>query len=104
MFRIRKNDTVKIISGNDKGKTGKVLALFPRNERVIVEGVNFIKRHTKPTQNNPQGAIIEKEAPLHVSNVKLIHNNEETKVGYRFLNDGRKVRYSKKTGEVIESE
>ncbi|MDD5060739.1 MAG: 50S ribosomal protein L24, partial [Candidatus Marinimicrobia bacterium] len=72
MFRIRKNDTVMILSGESKGKTGKVLKVFPDKERVIVEGVNFIKRHTRPSQKNTQGGIIEKEAPVHVSNVKLV--------------------------------
>jgi large subunit ribosomal protein L24 len=68
-----------------------------------VEGINFIKRHTRPSQNNPQGGIVEKEAPIHVSNVKLIHNGEPTRVGYQYLDDGSKVRVAKSTGEVIES-
>ncbi|MFH1213261.1 MAG: 50S ribosomal protein L24 [Candidatus Neomarinimicrobiota bacterium] len=103
MFRIRKNDTVTIISGESKGKTGKVLKVFPDKERVIVEGVNFIKRHTRPSQKNTQGGIVEKEAPVHLSNVKLVHANQATKVGYRTLNDGKKVRYARKTGEIIDS-
>ncbi len=103
MQRIRKNDMVKIIAGNHKGKTGKILACFPKKDRVIVEGVNFIKKHTRPTQDNPKGGIIEKEAAIHVSNVQLMHNNDVVKVGYKNLKDGSKVRYSKKTGEVIDS-
>ncbi len=103
MFRIRKNDMVKVISGNNKGKTGRVLVVYPKRERVIVEGINFIKRHTRPSQNNPQGGIVEKEAPIHVSNVQLLHNNKPTKVGYKDLKDGKKVRYSKETGEVIDT-
>lgn len=103
MQRIRKNDMVKVISGNYRGKSGRVLKVFPKNDRIIVEGVNFIKRHTRPSQNNPQGGIIEKEAPIHVSNVVLIHSNEPTRVGYKVLKDGKKVRYAKKTGEVIAS-
>jgi len=102
MFRIRKNDMVKVISGNNKGKTGRVLIVYPKRERVIVEGINFIKRHTRPSQNNPQGGIVEKEASIHVSNVQLLHNNKPTKVGYKHLKDGKKVRYSKETGEVID--
>lgn len=103
MQRIRKNDMVKVISGNYRGKSGRVLKVFPKNDRIIVEGVNFIKRHTRPSQNNPQGGIVEKEAPIHVSNVVLIHSNEPTRVGYKVLKDGKKVRYAKKTGEVIAS-
>jgi large subunit ribosomal protein L24 len=102
-MHIRKGDEVLIIAGNDRGKSGRVLKVFPKKNRVIVEGINFIKRHTRPTQNNPQGGIVEKEAPIHVSNVKLIHNGEPTRIGYRYLDDGTKVRVAKATGEVIES-
>lgn len=103
MLRIRKNDTVLVISGDDRGKIGKVLKIFPDKQRVIVEGVNFIKRHSRPTQKNPQGGIIEKEAPIHVSNVKLVHSGQPTKVSYRTLKDGKKVRVMRKTGEIIDS-
>lgn len=102
MFRIRKNDIVKVISGELKGKTGKVLIVFPKKDTVIVEGVNFIKRHMRRSQKNPQGGIVEKEAPIHISNVVLMHTGEPTKVGYKTLKDGKKVRYSKKTDEVID--
>ncbi|MBL7068076.1 MAG: 50S ribosomal protein L24 [Candidatus Marinimicrobia bacterium] len=103
MFRIRKNDMVRVISGNYKGKTGRVLKVYPKTERVIVEGINFIKRHTRASQNNPQGGIVEKEASIHVSNIQLLFNNVPTKVGYKILKDGKKVRYSKETGEVIDA-
>ncbi|HRS52168.1 MAG TPA: 50S ribosomal protein L24 [Candidatus Marinimicrobia bacterium] len=103
MLRIRKNDTVMVITGESKGKIGKVLKVFPDKERVIVEGVNFIKRHTRPSQKNPQGGIIEKEAPIHMSNVKLVHAGQATKVGYKTLKDGKKVRVARKTGEVIDA-
>ncbi|MBO8131452.1 MAG: 50S ribosomal protein L24 [Candidatus Marinimicrobia bacterium] len=103
MLKIKKGDMVMVISGDDRGKVGKVLKVFPKKNRVIVEGVNFIKRHTRPSQKNPQGGIIEKEAPIHISNVMLYHDGNPTKVGFKILKDGRKVRYSKKTGEVIDT-
>jgi large subunit ribosomal protein L24 len=70
-MRVKKGDTVRVIAGNDLGRTGKVLKVFPRSERVVVEGVNLIKRHQRPTQKNPKGGILEKEAPIHVSNVAV---------------------------------
>ncbi len=102
-MKIKKSDQVLITAGNDRGKTGKVLYVLPKRNRVIVEGINFIKRHTRPTQNNPQGGIVEKEAPIHVSNVKLIHNGEPTRVGYTYLDDGSKARVAARTGEVIDT-
>ncbi len=82
-LKIKKNDNVIVIAGNEKGKTGKVLKVFPKKQRVIVEGVNIVKRHTRPSQKNPQGGIIKKEAPIHISNVMLIDpkTNERTRVG-----------------------
>jgi large subunit ribosomal protein L24 len=103
MQRIKKNDTVKIIAGNHKGKEGRVLAVYPKDDRCIVEGINMIKRHTRPTQDNPKGGIIEREAPIHMSNVALIFEGKVTKVGYKILNDGKKVRVCSKTGEIIDS-
>lgn len=100
-MRIKKNDQVKVIAGKYKGKEGKVLKVFPKTERVIVEGVNFIKRHTRPNQQNPQGGIVEKEAPIHVSNLMLVVNGTPTRVGMRILKDNSKVRIAKKTGETI---
>jgi large subunit ribosomal protein L24 len=107
-MHIRKNDTVVVISGNARGKTGKVLKVFPERERLIVEGVNIIKRHTRPNQKNPQGGIIQREAPIHASNVMLLDpkNNEPTRVGMRVVTDeasGRKrrMRVSKATGEMF---
>ena len=102
-MRIRKGDTVEVISGDDRGKKGKVLRSYPRSERIVVEGVNFIKRHTRPSQNNPQGGIVEREAPMHVSNVMLVTGGQRARVGHRFLETGRKVRYSLKTGDDIDS-
>jgi large subunit ribosomal protein L24 len=104
-MHVVKNDTVKILSGKYRGKTGKVLKVFPEENRVIVEGVNIIKKHTRPSQKNPQGGIVEKEAPIHVSNVIVIDpkTNEPTRVGYKYLEDKTKVRYSKKSGEMLGS-
>lgn len=102
-MRIRKGDTVEVISGEDRGKKGKVLRSYPGTEKIVVEGINFVKRHTRPSQNNPQGGIVEREAPFHVSNVMLVAGGERTRVGHRFLETGRKVRYSLKTGDDIDS-
>ncbi len=104
-MRIVKNDTVKVLSGKYNGKTGKVLKVFPDEDRVIVEGVNIIKKHTKPSQKNQQGGIVEKEASIHVSNVMVIDpkTSEPTRIGYKYLEDGSKVRISKKSGEMLGS-
>ena len=91
-----------IIAGEYKGKKGKVLAVFPDNNRVLVEGVNFVKRHQKQTSAQTPAGIIEKEAPIHLSNVQLLVNDKAVKVGYKMLQDGRKVRYDKTSGEVID--
>ena len=100
-MKIKKGDTVKVISGNYRGKTGKVLKVLPDRNRAIVEGINFIKRHTRPSQNNPQGGIIEREASIHISNLMLVVNNTPTRVGYQRLEDGKKVRFAKKIGETV---
>jgi large subunit ribosomal protein L24 len=103
--RIRKGDTVVVISGANKGRRGEVLAMFPRADRALVQGVNVVRRHTKPTGLGQPGGIIEKEAPIHVSNLMLIDPKSEkpTKVGFRVLEDGSKVRVAKATGDVIGS-
>ena len=100
-MKIVKGDIVKVISGTDLGKTGRVIKTYPRVDRVIVEGINIVKKHARPTQENPQGCIIEKESKIHISNIKLVVGNKETKVGYKILNDGKKVRFSKNNGNVI---
>jgi large subunit ribosomal protein L24 len=107
-MKIRKNDSVMVISGNDRGKTGKVLKVFPKNSRIIIEGINLRKRHTKPNQKNPQGGILEKEAPIHVSNVMLLDpkTNEPTRLGSQVIldeNTGKKkrARISRSTGEMV---
>lgn len=100
-MKIRKNDMVIVISGADKGKTGKVLQVIPERNRVIVEGINFVKRHTKARGQGEQGGILEKEGTLHVSNVQLLYNDEPTKIGYQTLADGKKVRVARRTGDTI---
>ncbi|MDE0810159.1 MAG: 50S ribosomal protein L24 [Alphaproteobacteria bacterium] len=103
-FKIKKSDKVQVVSGKDKGKTGEVLRVLRDDDRVMVRGVNMIKRHTKASQTNT-GGIIEREAAIHISNVSLIDpkSNEATRVGYRFLEDGRKVRFAKRSGEVLDA-
>jgi large subunit ribosomal protein L24 len=103
-MKIRKGDTVKIVSGDDNGRIGKVLKTFPEANRIIVEGVNLIKRHTRPSQKNRKGGIIEKEGSVSVTNVLLydLRTSVPTRIGYRRLKDGTKVRINKKSGEIIE--
>ncbi len=100
---VKKGDKVKVISGKDKNKEGVVLAAFPKKDRVIVEGVNIVKKHQKPNNAAPQGGILEKEAPIHVSNVMLIDpkSGEATRVGYKIV-EGKKVRVAKKSGEILD--
>ena len=100
-MKVKKGDTVKVISGNYRGKTGKVLVVMPKRNRAIVEGINFVKRHTRRSQKNPQGGIIEREATIHISNLMLVVNNTPTRIGYTRLEDGKKVRFAKKIGETV---
>ena len=103
-YHIKKNDTVKVIAGKDKGKNGKVLRVIPKKDRVIVEKINMIKRHMKPNQQTRQGGILEKESPIHISNLMLICSKctDPTRVGYKTLDDQHKVRYCKKCQEVLD--
>ena len=101
-MKIKKGDIVKVISGSYSGKEGRVLKVLNDRERLIVEGINMLKKHMRPNQENQQGAIIEKEGSIHVSNIQLIHNGKGTKVGYQFSKDGKKNRFSKKTNKVID--
>ena len=102
-MHVKKGMLVRVISGNHKDMEGKILNVFPQKNRIIVEGVNFRKRATRPSQENPSGGFVEREAPLHISNVMVVHNGQATKIGYKKLDDGSKVRISKKTNEEIES-
>ena len=108
-MKIKKNDMVMIIAGNDRGKTGKILKVFPKINKAIIEGINMRKRHTKPTQKSPQGGILEKEAPINVSNVMMLDpkTNEPTRLGAQIILDektGKKkrARVSKASGEMIQ--
>ena len=99
--KIRKGDRVVVLAGKDKGRQGTVLKVLPKEERVVVEGLNIVQRHTRPTQTDPQGGIKNKEAPLHVSNVAIADSaGKPTRVGFRVDGD-KKVRFAKTTGEVI---
>jgi large subunit ribosomal protein L24 len=101
---IRKNDTVLVIAGREKGKRGKVLFVVPARERVVVEHVNMVKRHQRPTQKLRQGGIIEREAPLHVSNVMLVCSkcDKPTRVGMRVLADDRRARVCRRCGDIVD--
>ena len=100
-LHVRKGDRVKVIAGKDKGKEGEILRALPAKGRVVVEKVNIVKKAMRPTQANQQGGIIEKEAPIDISNVMYLHNGKATRIGYKFEN-GKKVRVAKSTGEVLD--
>lgn len=102
-FKIKRDDTVVVVAGKHKGKTGRVLRVLRERERVVVERVNMVKRHVRPQGDRP-GGIVEKEAPLHISNVALWNADEgrAVRVGWKVLDDGRKVRIDKKTGAIVE--
>ncbi|MBM7622338.1 50S ribosomal protein L24 [Bacillus haimaensis] len=102
-MHVKKGDKVVVISGKDKGKQGVILESFPKKDRVLVEGINIVKKHAKPSQENPQGGIINREAPIHVSNVMPLDpkSGEPTRVGYKVV-DGKKVRVATKSGEQLD--
>ena len=101
MLKIKKGDTVRVIAGKDKDKEGKVISVDKKNHKVLVDGVNKVTKHTKPSMMNQQGGIIQKEAPIDISNVMYLHKGQVTRIGFK-IEDGKKVRVAKKTGEVIE--
>jgi large subunit ribosomal protein L24 len=102
--RVKKDDLVEVISGKDKGKRGKVLKVLPRENKVVIQGVNIVKRHQRPIPQLREGGIIEREAPIYASKVMLVCPNcdKPTRVGMRFLDDGAKVRFCKKCGEIVD--
>ena len=101
-MKIKKGDLVEINSGSYNKKQGKVLKVIKSRDRLVVQGINMLKKHMRPTQENPQGSIIEKEGSIHASNVKLVNSGVATRVGYKFLKDGKKIRFSKKTNKAID--
>uniref|UniRef100_A0A832A4E4 Large ribosomal subunit protein uL24 n=1 Tax=Desulfacinum infernum TaxID=35837 RepID=A0A832A4E4_9BACT len=103
-YHIKKNDTVMVIAGKEKGKSGKVLRILTKKDRAVVEKLNMVKRHMRPGAHSRQGGIVEKEAPIHISNLMIICSKctDPTRVGYKNLEDGRKVRFCKKCGELID--
>ena len=103
-LKVKKGDRVVVTTGRDKGKTGEVLKVFPKRARAIVQGVNKVKRHTRPSQT-AAGGIVEREATIHISNLAHLDPKDDapTRIGYKFLEDGRKVRFAKRSGEVIDS-
>ncbi|PCJ26942.1 MAG: 50S ribosomal protein L24 [Rickettsiales bacterium] len=104
-LKIKKGDTVQVTTGKNKGKVGDVTKIFPSDNKAIVAGVNLVKKHTKPSQTS-EGGIIQKELPIHISNLSHIDpkTKEITKIGYKTLSDGKKVRFAKKSGEIISKE
>ncbi len=102
-LHIKKDDTVKVLAGDDKGKEGRVLSIDAKKSRAIVEGLNMVSKSTKPNAKNPQGGIVKMEAPIHISNLMVVEpkTKKATRVGFKFNENGEKIRYSKKTGEEI---
>lgn len=102
-LHIKKDDTVKVLAGDDKGQEGRVLSIDAKKNRAIVEGVNMVSKSTKPNAKNPQGGIVKMEAPIHLSNLMVVEpkTKKATRVGFKFNEKGEKIRYSKKTGEEI---
>ena len=100
-MKLKTGDKVVVIAGKDKGKEGKIVAVDKKNNRVMVEGVNMVTKHAKPSAANQNGGIVQKEAALDVSNVMYLHNGKPTRIGFKFEND-KKVRFAKSTGEVIQ--
>lgn len=101
-LHIRKGDNVRVLSGRDRGREGRVMVVYPQTQKAIVEGINVIQRHLRPDQDNPQGGIVEREAPIHISKLMLLEGGTPTRTGRKKSENGKGwVRYSKKTGEII---
>ena len=104
-FHIKKGDTVKVLAGNSRGKTGKILEVYPSKYKAVVEGLNMVTKHNKPSAENPEGGIDKMEAPIHISNLMLVDSStgEATRIGRKADDKGKLQRYSKKSGEVIKN-
>ena len=100
-MKFKVGDNVKVIAGDEKNSSGKIVKIYRAKNKALIEGVNMVKKHTRPTQDNPQGGIVEKEAPVHVSNLMLLVSGKPTRVGYKILENGKKVKVAKSSGEVI---
>jgi large subunit ribosomal protein L24 len=102
-MKIRKNDIVKVLAGKDKGKTGKVLKIYPEKNKAIVEGINYFKKHSRKTQDNPKGGIVQKESPIHISNLSIVCTrcSKTARIGFTVLSDGAKVRVCSSCKETI---
>ncbi|CAN5444956.1 MAG: 50S ribosomal protein L24 [Acidimicrobiia bacterium] len=100
-MKIKKGDTVVVLTGKSKGKQGEVMTVLPRANKIIVSGINTAKKHTKPRRANEPGGVVDRDMPIEISNVALIHKGKPTKVGYKINDDGTKVRVARSTGEVI---
>ena len=100
-MKLRKGDTVEVITGKDKGKQGEVESVLPKQNKIVVNGVNTAHRHTRPSRANEQGGIIEQDMPIDASNVMLVHNGQKVRVGYKVDDDGNKVRIARPSGEEI---
>ena len=100
-FKIKIGDTVQVIAGKDKGKEGKVISINRKKDTVLVEGINMITKHTKPSMTNQQGGIVHQEGPIHISNVMYLHKGKPTRIGFKMDGD-KKVRFAKSTGDIID--
>ena len=101
-MKYKKDDIVQVITGKYKGQQGRIIKVYPDKNRVIVEGVNIINKHERPTQENPQGGIMKKETSIHSSNILYVEGNVPVKIGYKILDNGSKVRFSKKTNNILD--
>ena len=101
MNKFRKNDSVKVIAGSYKGQTGRVLKMISNKNRVLVEGINKVKKHMKPSQDNPQGGIVEKDMSIHISNLMLLDKGKPVKVTFKVSDSGKRVRVNRKSGSII---
>jgi large subunit ribosomal protein L24 len=102
MNKIKKEDMVEVITGAYKGQSGRIIKILTKNDRALVEGINKAKKHMKPTQDNPQGGIVEKELSIHISNLALMHKGKKVKVGYKKIESGKKIRINKVNGNSID--